>query len=94
MLDGVERVRGSDVAGENEGAEVESIVGKTGVRDDGDVFFFSSRSRHTRSLCGWSSDVCSSDCESIDPMERMRTPRWELLLAVERHERCPMTGGQ
>src|SRR5215204_1016281 len=25
------------------------------------VFFFSSRSRHTRSLCDWSSDVCSSD---------------------------------
>src|SRR5260221_4767518 len=24
-------------------------------------FFFSSRSRHTRSLCDWSSDVCSSD---------------------------------
>src|SRR5260221_10018104 len=24
-------------------------------------FFFSSRRRHTRSLCGWSSDVCSSD---------------------------------
>src|SRR5436190_19025931 len=33
-------------------------------------FFFSSRRRHTRSLCDWSSDVCSSDlrpaasCES------------------------------
>src|SRR6266496_5091532 len=25
------------------------------------VFFFSSRRRHTRSLRGWSSDVCSSD---------------------------------
>src|SRR5215204_7222237 len=24
-------------------------------------FFFSSRRRHTRSLCDWSSDVCSSD---------------------------------
>src|SRR5215211_7844862 len=24
-------------------------------------FFFSSRSRHTSSLCDWSSDVCSSD---------------------------------
>src|SRR5437588_9070513 len=24
-------------------------------------FFFSSRRRHTRSLCYWSSDVCSSD---------------------------------
>src|SRR5260221_7189602 len=26
-----------------------------------DHFFFSSRRRHTRSLCDWSSDVCSSD---------------------------------
>src|SRR5215204_6759450 len=29
--------------------------------DDKSVFFFSSRRRHTRSLCDWSSDVCSSD---------------------------------
>src|SRR5438132_14013580 len=28
-------------------------------------FFFSSRSRHTRSLCDWSSDVCSSDLFGI-----------------------------
>ena len=27
------------------------------------VFFFSSRRRHTRSLCDWSSDVCSSDLD-------------------------------
>src|SRR5438034_2671032 len=26
-------------------------------------FFFSHRRRHTRSLCDWSSDVCSSDLE-------------------------------
>src|SRR5260221_5255139 len=26
-----------------------------------ECFFFSSRRRHTRSLCDWSSDVCSSD---------------------------------
>src|SRR5438132_6470771 len=25
------------------------------------LIFFSSRRRHTRSLCDWSSDVCSSD---------------------------------
>src|SRR5438034_5150260 len=25
------------------------------------MFFFSSRRRHTRSLCDWSSDVCPSD---------------------------------
>src|SRR5947207_10229682 len=28
-------------------------------------FFFSSRRRHTRSLCDWSSDVCSSDLVSL-----------------------------
>src|SRR5438034_6321361 len=28
-------------------------------------FFFSSRRRHTRSLCDWSSDVCSSDLLSL-----------------------------
>src|SRR5260221_5572945 len=27
-------------------------------------FFFSSRRRHTRSLCDWSSDVCSSDLDN------------------------------
>src|SRR5438034_6119682 len=29
------------------------------------LFFFSSRRRHTRSLCDWSSDVCSSDLVSV-----------------------------
>src|SRR5438034_9848697 len=29
-------------------------------------FFFSSRRRHTRSLCDWSSDVCSSDLDHIN----------------------------
>src|SRR5438132_933164 len=31
------------------------------VRDVVSTFFFSGRRRHTRSLCDWSSDVCSSD---------------------------------
>src|SRR5690349_22721470 len=30
-----------------------------------EVFFFSSRRRHTRSLRDWSSDVCSSDLSAI-----------------------------
>src|SRR5215204_5800494 len=30
-------------------------------------FFFSSRRRHTRSLCDWSSDVCSSDLATALP---------------------------
>src|SRR5260221_5181107 len=29
------------------------------------IFFFSSRRRHTRSLCDWSSDVCSSDLSTV-----------------------------
>src|SRR5947207_8453789 len=29
-------------------------------------FFFSSRRRHTRSLCDWSSDVCSSDLRTAE----------------------------
>src|SRR5260221_8454066 len=42
-------------------------------------FFFSSRRRHTRSLCDWSSDVCSSDLlferagappEALEPLMR------------------------
>src|SRR6266480_5280344 len=44
------------------------------------IFFFSSRRRHTRLTCDWSSDVCSSDltvrevvcmaCGERAPMER------------------------
>src|SRR5260370_42432460 len=30
-------------------------------------FFFSSRRRHTRFKCDWSSDVCSSDLMSLEP---------------------------
>src|SRR5262252_2406095 len=33
------------------------------------LFFFSSRRRHTRSLCDWSSDVCSSDLSRIQPLD-------------------------
>src|SRR2546430_11864705 len=31
-----------------------------------DVFFFSSRRRHTRFDCDWSSDVCSSDLQAME----------------------------
>src|SRR5437588_9541666 len=34
-------------------------------------FFFSSRRRHTRSLCDWSSDVCSSDLLALPPQAGM-----------------------
>src|SRR5438034_2191398 len=35
-------------------------------------FFFSSRRRHTRSLCDWSSDVCSSDLNPANPVTSAR----------------------
>src|SRR5437588_4157959 len=35
-------------------------------------FFFSSRRRHTRSLCYWSSDVCSSDLGTANDPIRYR----------------------
>src|SRR2546430_8978031 len=34
-------------------------------------FFFSSRRRHTRFDCDWSSDVCSSDLASADHTSRI-----------------------
>src|SRR5215204_7259011 len=37
------------------------------------IFFFSSRRRHTRSLCDWSSEVCSSDLD--EPREHHFFPR-------------------
>src|SRR5215211_5634543 len=42
------------------------------------MFFFSSRRRHTRSLCDWSSDVCSSDLLRSGTRSRGRTrgTRW------------------
>src|SRR2546430_13681192 len=35
-------------------------------------FFFSSRRRHTRFDCDWSSDVCSSDL--VAPVDRLAPP--------------------
>src|SRR5438034_11815349 len=36
------------------------------------LFFFSSRRRHTRSLCDWSSDVCSSDLSLLQRAESLQ----------------------
>src|SRR2546430_1340620 len=36
------------------------------------VFFFSSRRRHTRFDCDWSSDVCSSDLFRLHPTEELQ----------------------
>src|SRR2546430_13282519 len=47
------------------------------------VFFFSSRRRHTRFDCDWSSDVCSSDLgvAGVEVMERGTTLTTMALLA-------------
>src|SRR5438045_5622137 len=39
------------------------------------LFFFSSRRRHTRCLSDWSSDVCSSDLESVGRGRLSRSSR-------------------
>src|SRR5215204_7004686 len=49
------------------------------------LFFFSSRRRHTRSLCDWSSDVCSSDLEFADEAARTLQQR-------DRHRRLTSLG--
>src|SRR5205085_5740203 len=43
-----------------------------------DLFFFSSRRRHTRFDCDWSSDVCSSDLDakSMRIVRAAVTQRW------------------
>src|SRR5882762_10611119 len=61
-------------------------------------FFFSSRRRHTRFKCEWSSDVCSSDlgggggsgvgpCATIGSIMCPPTPRW--CRAFQRATSCP-----
>src|SRR5690242_16992363 len=43
-------------------------------------FFFSSRRRHTRLTCDWSSDVCSSDL--LDPSNVMKSRLMERLMQL------------
>src|SRR5689334_24709694 len=42
------------------------------------IFFFSSRRRHTRWNCDWSSDVCSSDLASVPTAKHFHLPRIRL----------------
>src|SRR5438132_9028379 len=47
-------------------------------------FFFSSRRRHTRSLCDWSSDVCSSDLqEKTTEVENVEVEEVEKVESVD-----------
>src|SRR2546430_10840328 len=50
------------------------------------VFFFSSRRRHTRFDCDWSSDVCSSDLRWRGGVLRVARP--EVALAEKRDHRA------
>src|SRR5438132_10450119 len=45
-------------------------------------FFFSSRRRHTRSLCDWSSDVCSSDLRPDHSQIHRSTSGWIMELGA------------
>src|SRR5690242_20271519 len=51
-------------------------------------FFFSSRRRHTRLTCDWSSDVCSSDLDDVDhgPRAFRRRPDRRRDIAARRAE--------
>src|SRR5438477_11121483 len=52
------------------------------------MFFFSSRRRHTRLTCDWSSDVCSSDLHFVRPGSQRiaaRTDAPGLLVAAFRN---------
>src|SRR2546430_12727398 len=55
-------------------------------------FFFSSRGRHTRFDCDWSSDVCSSDLDlrNVRALEEVSEQRDELR-ALARRPSLPVT---
>src|SRR5260370_835223 len=46
------------------------------------MFFFSSRRRHTRFKCDWSSDVCSSDLYRLAPEHRFPGPLHDFCDAI------------
>src|SRR5436853_5847983 len=59
---------------------------RTPVRRPGALsrsFFFSSRRRHTRCLSGWSSDVCSSDLNLLDPPEKKTSVSFRLSIGAK-----------
>src|SRR5260370_41496714 len=47
------------------------------------VFFFSSRRRHTRFKCDWSSDVCSSDLSDTGSIQAGQEFRIGVLYRIE-----------
>src|SRR5689334_24242637 len=61
-MEGVTTEEGHRAGGERAGSEREY---------GGFCFFFSSRRRHTRWNCDWSSDVCSSDLDARAPEHQL-----------------------
>src|SRR5690606_40363907 len=58
-----------------------------------DIFFFSSRRRHTRFSRDWSSDVCSSDLPNDCPQtESELGPRRSVRSGAARSQRPPASG--
>src|SRR5438034_9736447 len=56
-----------------------STLSRYSTRQQTRIFFFSSGRRHTRSLCDWSSDVCSSDlADALAAREQLRALDAEL----------------
>src|SRR5690242_20767165 len=47
------------------------------------LFFFSSRRRHTRLTCDWSSDVCSSDLADLVVLRERRDPSGDVAQRVD-----------
>src|SRR2546430_3612978 len=62
------------------------IIERFPLGGGGFVFFFSSRRRHTRFDCDWSSDVCSSDLKGFDVAQDQANdgPRRTKLVAEKR----------
>src|SRR5256886_6850062 len=53
-----------------------------------DLFFFSSRRRHTRFDCDWSSDVCSSDLRSASRRRSAPTATFSGAVSKRRRPGC------
>src|SRR5256886_11607360 len=60
------------VGGRGEDGEIDRILLGHFVSVCVSIFFFSSRRRHTRFDCDWSSDVCSSDLTGVRLLEALR----------------------
>src|SRR5690242_7544328 len=52
------------------------------------MFFFSTRRRHTRFTCDWSSDVCSSDLNEQDRHEQRARPANEAICREREQQRA------